>query len=323
MSNQNHFHILGYVAGRTIDADFCSGTANIVADNASNGYIAKYQLDPVSSSASISGPSVVCASEATFTLTNVPPSSAISWSFSPPNLFINSTGTGPTANLAASASASGSATITFYITNSCGISLTPVSLNFWIGEPSISYSPPGQNPCSSSPYYYTTSIAGASYYWSVIDNPNVWIVSMNGYSSVSVISVEPEIFTLSLAVSSGNCNYIVNLPNEISPGLYCQCFYDPWQCGEQGGGMGFAIYPNPASDEINITYEELLNGEDKKIPSEPVHFELTNTNLEKIYKGYMEEPFATIPVKGLPKGIYYLNLFNTKGVIQRKIVINN
>ncbi|HRJ29270.1 MAG TPA: T9SS type A sorting domain-containing protein [Cyclobacteriaceae bacterium] len=271
----------------------------------------------------ISGPSdnLICGSGSTYILNNAPVGTTVTWSASPGSLFTNSTGNSSTANLVpSSASASGSATLTFNLTGECGSLQLTKSL--WVGEPSITYSPPGLNPCTNSPYYYTYPIDGANYYWE-IDNANVWFTVLNGYPSCSVISFQQEMFTLTLTVSTGSCNYTVSLPNEISPGLYCQCFYDPWQCDGQGGGMGFAVYPNPTSEGVNITYEAFLNGEEKSIPNEPVQFELLNTNSEKVYTGYMKEKSVVIPVKGLPKGVYYLNLFNTKGIIQRKIVINN
>ncbi|HRJ31332.1 MAG TPA: SBBP repeat-containing protein [Cyclobacteriaceae bacterium] len=244
------------LAGNTVGSgDFNScGTSSTFSATTLDGFFVGYNAS--NSPLQITGPSVVCKPSdgtTTYTIVNAPQGTSVSWSTSPGNVLSPSTGTGNSfVTTPVNPSVSGFVTITATVAGVCGSSVTRT---VWVGNPQITYQPPGQNPCSSNPYYYTSSIEGAFYEWTV-DNPNVWIVSPNGYFSCAVISIDPEYFTISVTVSSGNCSYTVSLPGQLSPGLYCQCFYDPFQCPGQGGGMGFSVYPNPTSKELTLSLDD-------------------------------------------------------------------
>jgi hypothetical protein len=127
---------------RTIDVDFCAGTANVNANNAENGFISKYVVSP--SIVSISGPSIVCTSGASLVVTNAPGGS-FSWSVTPSNLTSPSSGNGPAANIQALKGVRGQATITFNMTGTddCGIPLpSSSSKSFWVGPPNGGISGP-------------------------------------------------------------------------------------------------------------------------------------------------------------------------------------
>lgn len=292
------------LAGNTAGSgDFNScGSSSTFSATTLDGFFVGYNAS--NSPLQITGPSVVCKpvdGTTTYTIVNAPPGTSVSWSTSPGNLLSPSTGIGNSfVTTPTNPSVSGFVTVTATVAGVCGGS---VVRTVWVGEPPITYQPPGQNPCSSNPYYYTSLIEGAFYEWTV-DNPNVWIVSPNGYFSCAVISIDPEYFTISVTVSSGNCSYTVSLPGQLSPGLYCQCFYDPFQCPGQGGGMGFSVYPNPTSEELT------LNIDDQNLVSEYA-FEIYDQYGYLVKKVKGSEKSLSIDVRGFKKGNYILH-FVTK-----------
>lgn len=276
-----------------------------------------YQQPQISSSSTIICPGVNQPITLSGTLPN---DGSISWLVEPANLVTVSSGTGLTANLSAlSSTVSGTATITFTITGPGNCYVARLQRSFWVGEPTIRYSRPGQNPCFSSPYYFTTPISGLSYNWSV-DNPNVWIVSGNGASTVSIISLSPEIFTLTLDISGGSCSSTKSLTNQLSPGYYCQCFYDPWQCPEQGGGAQlFTVYPNPTINHLDILVDETEFKSPEFQSYEIVLFD--KEGVEK-YRSTTSEKSKRIDTSTFKNGQYYLHFLYKGFIVQRQIIIN-
>lgn len=78
------------------------------------------------------GGNVTCSSSTTFNLRHHPFGANVSWTTTPANYFVTSSGTGTTANLRASPSGSGTGTLTFTITSGCGT--TTVSRTFNVGS---------------------------------------------------------------------------------------------------------------------------------------------------------------------------------------------
>ena len=101
----------------------------------------------------ISGPSLVCTSNRTFTVQNVPQGVNVTWSVSPASLFAVDTGTGNSfATRATFSSTSGQGTVTATLQGPCGnIELTK---DVWMGIPDwedISiYEESGQPICPNS-----------------------------------------------------------------------------------------------------------------------------------------------------------------------------
>jgi hypothetical protein len=120
-----------------------------------------------------------------------------------------------------------------------------------VGDPSITYSPPGTNPCLNNPYYSAPNVPGLSYYWTV-DNPNVWFTTSSNSNSTAVISYNPEYFTITLSISNGTCT-TTSSQFSYTAGYYCQCFFDP-ACN--GGFSRFAASPNPASNQVDVSFDD-------------------------------------------------------------------
>jgi hypothetical protein len=256
---------------------------------------------------SITGPSFICTNSSSNTLSNLGQGIAVTWTASPSNLFSISSGTGINANLvAASSSVSGSGTLTYTISNSCGTP-TQISKPVWVGTPTITFI---EKFCVGTEAIFRFSapaISGATYHWS-INNPNLG-VSYNGrYCEVGgAPNMSSQSYTLTLTITQGSCT-LTRTQNRVYS-----------MCGGGGGGGGpLRVFPNPASDEITVEY----------IPEETesqqsIRVELINQSLTKVYSIETTETYITIPVNRLPKGVYFLHVTNREGIIKRNIFIGH
>jgi hypothetical protein len=261
----------------------------------------------------ISGPDLLC-STSSYTLLNVPGGSTVTWSVNGSRLFSGSTsGIGNTANLSpANSSSSGQATLTFTIATACGE--VEITKDIWVGKPQIIYSPPGQDPCTSNPFYSTQQIPGVTYTWSV-DNPNVSLTS-NGTHITAVLSNNPEYFNLTLTISDGICTTSQTL-STYTDGYYCQCFSDP-SCGN--GGFGFAVFPNPVSDELTV----MMDSEEKEAnQNTDTQFEvkLFDVSGNELYSQTTSVSKTTLNVRHLKNGFYYLHIRYKDALIRKQIRI--
>lgn len=258
----------------------------------------------------ISGPVLVCDG-ATYSL-EYASGVSVTWASSDTNvLTINSSGQ-------VSRVGTNSGYVTISATLPCA---APVqSKQIWVGEPTITYFPPGSNPCFDNPYYQCPNLDGLYYTWSV-DNQNVWFTSGNSNHTAAVISNNPEYFTISLTITDGVCTLSSNLFT-YTAGYYCQCFFDP-SCG----GMGFARFsttPNPADDQLVIEFEEEDYSNQKKLKGE-VNYSLTlidNEGNEKL-KANLNKMKGTLDISKVPVGTYYLKIEYDGTVETRRILVNH
>ncbi len=283
----NNFYLSGNVMYRTIDVDFCSPTVNVVADNAENGFVAKYLISP--SSPVLTSPSIVCVSGGSFVVSNLGSGATATWSVSPANFFVTSSGSGSTATLVAKPGFSGTATITFYFTgvDGCGIPL-PSSINksFWTGPPiggisgpSVVY--PQQN------YFYSnetpTSIDGGfNYTWSIYGG------YFNGINYNTAIAFWNESGTIVLDYE--NLCGTKHSEMEVTVDL--------------GGGCNpcnmMQSYPNPTSSILNIKFiNEESSNELKEIT-------LVNKDQKSFFHVTTRSKEIEISTTEIPDGQYYL-----------------
>lgn len=76
-----------------------------------------------------------------------------------------------------------------------------------------------------------------------------------------------------------------------------------------------ALFPNPASDEVIVVF-----GSDS-LESQVYSLKLVNTYQEVVYEKKTEKTQVTIPVSKIPEGIYYLNITDKDGTVQRRLLI--
>ncbi len=265
--------------------------------------------NPAALAGPVLGSSTVCSTNSTFTLSNVPVGSTVTWQATPANLFSVSSGTGSSATLsAANSTVSGSGTLTFTIGSACGGTPIQIAKTVWVGKPTITFV---QKRCfdTEALYEFTTPyISGAKYLWS-INNPNL-AASTGG--NTCYVSGEPgspsQSYVLTLQIQQGNCTV-----STTRSGVYADC---------PGGGPRLNAYPNPASSELVVSYQEDSLQTTDVLMKEAIQLELINAKSEKVYSNGTRNSRTVIPVDKLPEGIYSLHVINREGVIRRQILID-
>jgi hypothetical protein len=198
----------------------------------------------------------------------------------------------------------------------------------WVGNPVITYLPPGNNPCANNPYYLMPNILGLTYQWSV-DNQSIWFPGGNTSQSTSVLSRDPYYFTITLTISSGGCSTTQTL-NTYTDGYYCQCFSDP-SCPGQGG-FGMMVYPNPSNEELTI--EATDEGSDKNLQNKSSEGEGESTHIDKqlellnpyqqtVWTGKLKNGKAKINTRDLAEGTYFLKITDDKETVVKRIIIKH
>jgi hypothetical protein len=254
----------------------------------------------------ISGPALVCTN-GTFTLNN-PPAGAVTWSVTPSHIVSPSNGTGPVANV--TRVSNGSAVITF---NSACANINR-SLNFHAGPYSSSHYPingPSSTTCNSDVFYSIPTLAGVtSITW-------VW---PSGWTYISGQNTTH----LALRTNSSGGTVAVGVNNTCGQsGSFATRFTSVTGfCGFQT----FSAYPNPASGELTISFGDTTATDAMANAMQefeaPYQVKLFNQYQELIYSAQSNRNTHTISTSNFPSGMYYLNIVNKEGVIQRKIWVN-
>lgn len=291
----------------------------------------KAVIAAVGSNAITGGTNLLCTTNAAYTLTNPPSGTSITWQATPSYLFAVSSGTGTTANLsAASATVSGQGTITFYVT---GTSAT-ISRTFWVGLPS-SYFSGSYNSSQGTFTFSLPYISGVTTQW-VVDGVASTCTGFNCVVPAPACGGSPYITYYIFEIS-------LTATNSCGPSTSCQKF--KFTCvpsktfaslGACGGGgdpefaaisgsadnSGIDVYPNPVSDELLVmnNYPDFVTGLNATLERE-VEISLFNSNQERVFYSKSVERMNIIPVKKLPEGLYYLNVANKDGILQRQINI--
>jgi len=209
----------------------------------------------------ITGPSIVCTSNSTFTLTSLPPGASATWSFSPA-LVTPSSGSGTSATFhGSSCSYMGEGTLTFTINRSGCFPLQMTKRNIIVNGPDYSdvelnvlYSDGRPAPkagstwllCPNTHYHIylinNSSCQTSNYNWTI---PSGWTLNYQYNNMISIYTnASPGGNVIVKAQTCcADCGSSVTI-NSTYFGYYYNC------------GYGFSMYPNPTSDAITITINE-------------------------------------------------------------------
>jgi hypothetical protein len=266
-----------------------------------------YNLLPVPE---LSGPDYACTAGSTFRLTHIPPGFSVSWSVSPSVYFNSPTGGNDSvAVISPKTMYTGSeGTITFTITDGC--SSLQYSKTFTINMPepeeiSInvvpSYAPDPMYYsevwliCTNSSYYiYLNNTSGCpttNYQWSI---PAQWTKyeQSGNYIRINTNDAPGGVVTVTATTCCSTSHLIKT-----------QYFGESYNCGY------FMAYPNPATSEINIEFDETF---DLKTVDETTTLEIYDSGFTKKYKVEKIEKQIEIKTSGWKEGLYYI-IFNYKG----------
>lgn len=261
----------------------------------------------------ISGPNHLCSSN-TFVLQNAPAGSTISWSVTPTSRFSGATsGTGATANLSPLNSfTSGPAVITYTITANCG-SLQR-QRTFWVGKPSTPGAIVGNtNPSIGSLATYlvpslpsgATSMSWILPYCYACSQPwSFW----SGQNSTQMVAQVGDPSGYVQAMGTNPCgNGGVSLLSVTPDGSGCG------SCPIQ------LVYPNPASEELTLSWVEPAEGEIIQEKVEPYEVTLYDLYGTKVYEAKSSDPIFRVDVSKLKNGFYFIHVLNKYGLTRKQI----
>ncbi len=269
-------------------------------------------LDPTSSgvnalnsTVTLTGSDHVCSSGTQFTLEDLPTGSSITWSSGDNITRSSAQGSNPCTFEANTDGEPGAidATISFD-----GIQYNVIYKSVWVGSPnSLSFIDVSDPLCRYSYIGFYSENPGypgnppnppdTYYYWRIESEIRADIYYGQGTLYPSVYSYDVGDITLSVAAQNecGSSDYFYSDPFYID-----DCF------------LKLLLSPNPAGDRLKIS----LSDE----PAIGATIEIFNSQSVKVISTFMQGKEKTIDISGLPKGIYYVTLFNKgKGITEKLI----
>ncbi|MBU8891568.1 MAG: trypsin-like peptidase domain-containing protein [Bacteroidales bacterium] len=321
--NQNH-RIVGHLHGGYSDCDVLDGDDYFPKFNISWEQGLSEFLDPgntgamttntIECKATISGPSTVCTSGATFTLNDRPPGTTVNWI--PSNnlypLSVNGTDTfivEPTSStlkewgwVKAEISIESSETVT-------------VSKNVWLGKPAAQIL--GLTELAK----YSSATYTAGHYYNCPIDSYLWRIS----SPLYAFSYFP------------NTNQSYEIETRGNYGTFYLYLTTSNNCGSQrlmknivvtddGGGSVprspevplITVYPNPANTNIEVNIQDEKLSSDKNLVFKTTLF---NSQSIPVYKNNFKNNVFTIDVSGFSSGIYLLQVICNQEVYNTQILI--
>lgn len=260
----------------------------------------------VNSNSQISGPVQFCTSES-YSISNKPAGSSVSWSILPTTGIANLTTSGNIATL--TKTGDGNVQLIATISGFCGnftlvknIHTTPIITNF-------RYT--GSNPGNP--------ITGESLSFEVDPVPEA--VSYTWYNNNEFLATTTEPYYSTFNWSCGDHR------------IYVQASTSSCGSSDLGGGeyywgsctnsYSYAIYPNPADDMLTIKPKPIK--EDKIKVRKEITANLYNEKGEKLKTGESINSGETITfdTRNIPNGTYYLHIIEGKETIKKQVIIKH
>lgn len=289
--------------------------------------------NPAAAAGPISGPSLLCTSNRTFTVQDVPQGVNVTWSVSPADRFAVDTGTGNSfATRATSSSTSGQGTITATLQGDCGN--IEVTKNVWVGKPDwedISvYEESGQPVCPNSSAQIHASLPSSQgsvsgYEWGFLVSNGTTIQSGKYSNPVTVETPGPGFDYFIMKVKVENACGWSGFKEDASP------IYEDYGCG---GMYSFSVYPNPSTTQFTVSLDENKNNnaevtnliaEDQSVGvtkyEGEFNLELYNHQQELVISSTSTNRKITIETEILPPGVYFLHIVYKDTTQKRQIII--
>lgn len=146
----------------------------------------------------------------------------------------------------------------------------------------------------------TSTGNATSWLWQFGDGTSTTDQNPGGHSYAT-----PGVYDVQLTISDGNCS-----------STFTQTLY----MGVSGvnnadGAFGLQVFPNPASDQLNLEFSKMLSG--------PLSIDLTDVNGRLVSSSNFGQPAQKLLLNtsGLTAGIYNLRVTGKEGSVVRKVVI--
>ncbi len=256
----------------------------------------------------------VCTSNTTINLRHGPATGAtVTWTVTPASRFTPSSGTGTAATFRATTSSPGTGTISFTINSGCGT--TTVFRNININLTPVRMSPTTYPGPYATIYAEIDPVPGAlSYEW-----------YLNG--QFQQVSSHNHEFTVD---DCGNYSTGVRVRTSACGWSAISTIYFTVTCSGN-----FAIYPNPADEQLTIEQTANSSGSVSatasvnplptaswNIASAPASFSVKLLNgQQKVVATGTASSKVQLNTSTLPAGTYYLHIYYTEGILQKQVVI--
>lgn len=267
----------------------------------------------------ITGPTSICTSGGTFSITNLPGGSVSTWQVSPSGSFTSGSGSGSAVTLYPVNNNPVSATITFsVISGSCGPLQKSYSFN--AGSPQFSISRVDNVPYSGTPVFLCPG--------------NHWLettpINSTGSISWQVPSGVPYAVSgggtyVDFTLYSNSSGFVITATASNSCGSNNFNFYIQKQTYGCSGYYSLSVYPNPTNDELNvelIPVDESLESKTKAKETFIDEIILYDKNMTSLLRKDKFQSKGVIDVKQIPKGIYVLYVRIGKEIIQKQILVD-
>ena len=249
----------------------------------------------------VTGPSFVCSSSASFTVNNLPSGATIVWNQGPYLTRTSEQGSNP---CTFTSTGSGSSWVRATLITDCGnVPLTDKAV--WAGTPVISsVSGPAYTPNNQWAAYYAQpnnpAMGASDYSWTL--NP------LNGNS------VYDNGWNADIAFyNSGNYQLVVRGQNTCGWGNYTVTGIEVYD------SEGLSIFPNPASGEVTLTIE---TSDEKELPVSGWDLEIYAPNMMlKEKKTSLKDNKTIINTSGWQEGIYMVRVKYGESLITGKLVV--
>ena len=264
----------------------------------------------------ISGPFSVCTTNTTFTLSNVPAGSTVSWTRSSNLAYVSGQGTGTYRVKATSSTTSGPGWVQAVVSGPCG-DLPPLRRSVSVGPPARPYIRSGSSTQTGGSASYTLSLGEVTTSLQLFFEDPPGTASATGWEVAKTGS--PQNFGLA---QSGNT--VLVTPLQVGTGQFTVRSYNA--CGESsltrvyltierlGGGIinppGWPIQlsPNPARGEVLVT----LGGEELRVatPNSPLSAAgdapvvVTSATGQAVFRGTLRDGALRLNVSGWQRGVY-------------------
>lgn len=317
----NELILTGYFSGST-DLNSCANTAQLAASS-TDGFITKYSGESWPSTiGQVSGPTLACSSNTTFTIPGLAPGLNIIWTSSSNLTYVSGQGTADYTVKAASG-AQGEGWVQAEVSGPCGtgsvIRYKPID---WVGAtPTVTYDGKIGSCYEPELVYRAPIITGAVYNWSI--NTNKLALSFSGFTcnvaNVSVADGSSQSFYLTVSITQGGCTVTKTVRGLYSKPTICDCGYNDPSCGGSGGPPSpLSVHPVPANDQITISVASDQNSNDEVIKSVDVY---NSQQVIVISQTKLNKKEVVLDVSNLASGLYYFHITTQKGTETRQVLI--
>lgn len=273
------------------------------------GYRANFQR----SQYTVSGSGVMCASSSTTFSVAGTNTSSVTWSTSS-NLYVSNGQGSSSVQITASGNGDGWVEATVNNGGPCSNASIPVRMSVWVGAPgyvnvvgvNFTVSSGTNNICAGREYCAISSATGATNFTYSWPTYNSYLVT-----STTDVNNDKACFATN---QTGSQTLQINAQNTCGTSqrsVYFQvsnCF------------SAYRVYPNPASDQITIEFDDATEAQTLpdqiELYSEQSTQPVKSANVQEMFasKSLKDGKAVVLPVKELPRGIYYLHIKNNRRI---------